>query len=744
MSWGPPMTRVLLLWPGSVGASGGSFGCPQLVGLATYLHAHTRAEVHVRDLVFERALATESRRSFSLADVFRGDDGRGYDVVGIAVYSSFDWLPCEALAEQARALLPRAVIVAGGYHASARPEQIVEDRSPFDVCVVGEGEIPFARVVQSVEGGAPLRKQILGSEPIEDLDALPPTDWSHLDRYRAIARRHATQAQLYLSRGCPFDCAFCMERAKREVRWRAYSVERAIDEVVRLHAWLDLRGWTLFVTDALFGMKTSWRRAFLEELARRALPIDTTWLLLRIDLVEDDDLALLRDANCSVGFGLESGDPDQLAIIRKTGRLDTYLDRMREIAAWSLDHDLAWGANVIVGHPGETRASMERSASYLRELFLSPRATTGFLSVDPYRFYPGSPIDHERGQWEQRYGTRFHATTWWREGDPAFLSEWCDPSRDLGFLERESLQHELFTPILAQIEPRFVHRGPARDHFLRSIRDQVSYAETRLDTLGRYFAWRSWTGQREQARRELHEHVDVGTLAREAREAVLPAIARISDITVDSPISKAIVAVPRERFVPIDFVTESVRDEPIPMGEVTVSAMHAYALTYGLAGITTGQRMLDLGSGSGYGAALLAHLVGPSGSVRGVEVDPELVRSSRLALGDARVEIVDGDARDPSHWTDTLDVVVAGFAWDALPLALIARLRAGAIVVMPVVTGPNEQRMARVVAGPMPQITWHARVRYVGTRDAPAARVSAVTAETREASSERRRLAVVR
>jgi len=734
------MTRVLLVWPGSVGASGGSFGCPQLVGLATYVHAHTGAEVHVRDLVFERALAASSGRGFSLARLFSGEDGRGYDVVGIAVYSSFDWLPCEAIAQQARAALPDAVIVAGGYHASARPDEIVEGRSPFDVCVVGEGELPFTRVIESVAGGAPIRKAILGSEPIEDLDTLPPTDWSYLDRYRAIAPAHATQAQLYLSRGCPFDCAFCMERAKREVRWRSYSVERAIDEVERLHAWLDLRGWTLFVTDALFGMKTSWRRAFLEELARRALPIDTIWLLLRIDLVEDDDLALLRDAGCSVGFGLESGDPEQLAIIRKTGRLDTYLDRMREIAAWSLEHDLAWGANVIVGHPGETRASMERSAAYLRDLFLAPRGTTGFLSVDPYRFYPGSPIDHERAQWEQRFGTRFHATTWWQEGDPAFLSEWCDPSRELDFLTRESLQDRLFGPILEQIESRFVHRGPARAHFVRSIREQLAFRRTRLETLGRYFAWRAWTGHRGEAVQELRAHADVATLAREGRAAAPASIARTAGVTERWPILEAIRDVPRERFVPIDAVAESVRDEAVPLGEVTVSAMHAYALTYTLAGITAGQRVLDLGSGSGYGTALIARLVGPEGSVRGVEVDADLVRSSRAAFdAGAPIEIIEGDARDPSHWTPDLDVVVAGFAWDALPLAQVARLRDGAVVVLPVVTGPEEQRIARIEAGPTPRVSWHARVRYVGTRGAPPPR-----REAPSATPERHRLAVIR
>ncbi|MBX7191357.1 MAG: radical SAM protein [Sandaracinaceae bacterium] len=717
------MTRVLLLWPGSVGASGGSFGCPQLVGLATYLHAHTKADVHVRDLVFERALAASSRRSFSLAQVFLGDDGRGYDVIGVAIYSSFDWLPCTALAERARALLPHAVIVAGGYHASARPDEVIADGSPFDVCIVGEGELPFTRVVLSVDGGAPMRQQILGSEPIEDLDELPLTDWSYLDRYRGIARRHASQAQLYLSRGCPFDCAFCMERAKREVRWRAYSVERAIDEVVRLHAWLDLRSWTLFVTDALFGMKASWRRAFLAELARRALPIDTTWLLLRIDLVEDDDLALLRDANCSVGFGLESGDPEQLAIIRKTGRIEDHLVRMHEIAAWSLEHDLAWGANVIVGHPGETRASMERSARYLRALFLSPPATTGFLSVDPYRFYPGSPIDHERGAWEHRFGARFHAPTWWHEGDPAFLSEWCDPSRELDFLERESLQDTLFGPILAEIESRYAHRGRAREHFLRSIRDQASTRRTRLDTLGRYFAWRAWTGHRIEAARELLAHTDLASLAREGREAALPSIARLAQLPLDSPILDAIREVPRERFVPIDAVAESARDEPIAIGEVAVSAMHAYALVHRLAGITAGLRVLDLGSGSGYGGALLGHVVGAAGSVRGVEVDPELVRASRVALGEgSRVEVFLGDAREPSHWTDDLDVVVAGFAWDAIPFALITRLREGAIVVLPVATAPDEQRLARIEAGPTPRVTWHDRVRYVTVRGVPVAR----------------------
>src|SRR5262245_53051384 len=149
--------RALLLWPGTYGASAGNFGLPQLVLLATYLEAQTGARAQLRDLAAERTLFATS-----LERLLLGADGRGYDVVAISVYSSSDDLACLAIAEMARALLPSAVIVGGGYHASARPDDIVFDGSPFDVCIVGEGEKPLVEVVASVAGGAPIRGRVLG------------------------------------------------------------------------------------------------------------------------------------------------------------------------------------------------------------------------------------------------------------------------------------------------------------------------------------------------------------------------------------------------------------------------------------------------------------------------------------------------------------------------------------------------------------------------------------------------------
>ena len=689
------MTRVLLLWPGCEGPASGNFGVPQLVLMATHARRETGAHVEIVDLAAERYFGP-----VDVAKLFEG-----WDVIAFSVYSSFDHLKCMALAELARQQSPDAVIMAGGYHASARPTEQVFDGSPYDVCVVGEGELALVEVIESVEGGAPLRQTILASNPVTDLDSLPPSDWSYLDRYRPIARKVASQAQVYLSRGCPFDCAFCMERAKREVSWRSLSVERAVHEVVSLHRYLDLRGWTLYVADALFGMKKSWRREFLAALAREQVPVDKLWLLIRVDLVEDEDLRLFADANCGLGFGLESGDPQLLATIRKAGRLDTYLDRMKEVSAWARTHDVPWGANIICGHPGETPGTMERSAAYMRELFLDPKGVTGFLSVDPFRLYPGSPIDTERRQWEQRFGTVFHRPSWWDDGDQEFLAEWVDPSAELDWRTRTRLQHELYGPILRRIEDNFVYRGPAREYFLRAVRDQVQQSEprTRVHYLGRYYAWLRYLGFREKAEQLMRDDAKLTDLTRRRRVAWRPTVAERAQLAPDDALLDVIERVPRERFVPVDQIAESTRDEAIHLddsGAATVSAMHAYARSFSLLRIEAGMTVLDLGGGTGYGAAILAELVGEAGRVISVELDPALSARAR-ALCPANVDCVCGDATDPARWEvdpSTIDAVTVGFALPSIPASWSSALRPGTRLAVPVGEG-DAQRLQLVTVG---------------------------------------------
>lgn len=752
-------TRVLLVWPGTDGAAAGNFGCPQLVTMATYVREKTGAHVDIVDLYAERAFG-----AVDLRKVFMGPHGEGYDVIGFSCYSSFDFLKIEAVAQVARSLTPRAVLCAGGYHTSSRPTDFVYDGSPFDVAVVGEGEKPLVKIVQSVQGGAPMRSQILGSDPVEDLDELPPTDWSFLNRYKPIARKIASQVQVYLSRGCPFDCAFCMERAKREVSWRPYSVDRALEEVRRAHEFFNLDGMTVYFADALFGMRKKWRREFLQRLPQENIPARKFWLLVRVDMIDDEDLDLFGGANCSLGFGLESGDPKHLATIRKAGRLEDYLDRMKYISAKAREKDVPWGANVIVGHPGETEETLRTSAAYLKELFLDPKGTTGFLSVDPFRLYPGSPIDDEREAWEARFGTRFHRPEWWKDGDQEFLAEWVDPSADLPYRRRAQLTHELLGPVLRGIRGNYALRGDARDYFERAIDEQVENlgASYRMHFVGRYYAWNRYVGRGRNARGELEGDAYTASIARELRAAAMTKVmerafasAEDREAFVGSPLHDALIETPRERFVPLDYVNESGYDVAIALDEsglATVSAMHAYARSFSLAKIGEGSRVLDLGGGSGYGAAILSRITGERGAVVTIEVDAslaaratDLVPAAHVLAGDGLSAELHARARELAGGAP-FDAIVAGFAFPgSVPDALGALLQPGGVVVAPVAISEGEQRLCRATwSGERFETEVLEPVYYVPFRaTAPVKEAARAPEPEKAAPAEKRRLPIV-
>ena len=152
--------RVLLLWPGPDAGAEGNFGVPQLVLLATYARARTRATIDIRDLECERGLGP-----VSLPALLAGDEGLGYDVVALSAYSSFDHLKCTAIAEIARALWPEAVIVVGGYHPSARPLDYmqIEGREVLPRLLEASG-IEDAVLVGHSDGGS-IALVYAGSEP---------------------------------------------------------------------------------------------------------------------------------------------------------------------------------------------------------------------------------------------------------------------------------------------------------------------------------------------------------------------------------------------------------------------------------------------------------------------------------------------------------------------------------------------------------------------------------------------------
>lgn len=147
----------------------------------------------------------------------------------------------------------------------------------------------------------------------------------------------------------------------------------------------------------------------------------------------------------------------------------------------------------------------------------------------------------------------------------------------------------------------------------------------------------------------------------------------------------ALRKVPRHRFVPEDQVERAYRDGPLPIGYgQTISQPYIVASMTELVDPQPGDTILEIGTGSGYQAAVLAELVA---KVYTIEIVPELAERSRALLaelGYENVEVITGDGWKGLPEQAPFDGIVVTAAPAEIPPALVEQLAVGAKLVIPV------------------------------------------------------------
>ena len=159
----------------------------------------------------------------------------------------------------------------------------------------------------------------------------------------------------------------------------------------------------------------------------------------------------------------------------------------------------------------------------------------------------------------------------------------------------------------------------------------------------------------------------------------------------DQRVLEAFKTIPREEFVPSCFESKAYRDAPLEIGYgQTISQPFTLLSMVELLNVEKTDKVLEIGAGSGYGAAILGQL---ASQVYAVEIVPELVKLAQGNLNQAKIDNVEVIEWDGSQGYDReipYDKVIVSAACSEIPSALIEQLGEEGIIVAPVGDGRSQ------------------------------------------------------
>ena len=315
------------------------------------------------------------------------------DVVGVTS-ATLTYLPAIEIVKKAKQALPNCLTIMGGPHVTVMDEQTISENAEVDIVVRGEGEqtvMELAKLVSDAKlknlgevAGITFRKngQVIRNRDrpfIQEIDSLPRPAHRHFQvgRYKVSGK---TYLPIITSRGCPYQCAFCLASMMCGRGFRARSPKNVVDELEWLRDTYRAEAFAFY--DDTFTFDTKRAVAICEEMQKRkfGLPWDCR---TRVDRVSRNLLATLRKTNCLlVHFGVESGSQKMLNAMRK----GTTVEQNATAIKWAKEAGILVAISVVVGFPGETPAMLEETLDFIR------RTEPDYLYMCEAVPYPGTEL----------------------------------------------------------------------------------------------------------------------------------------------------------------------------------------------------------------------------------------------------------------------------------------------------------------------------------------------------------------
>ncbi|MCP4387359.1 MAG: protein-L-isoaspartate(D-aspartate) O-methyltransferase [Gammaproteobacteria bacterium] len=154
---------------------------------------------------------------------------------------------------------------------------------------------------------------------------------------------------------------------------------------------------------------------------------------------------------------------------------------------------------------------------------------------------------------------------------------------------------------------------------------------------------------------------------------------------LDERVFEAMASVPRHEFVPVDLIDKAYQNRPLPIGHgQTISQPYIVAIMTDLLELEAGQKVLEIGTGSGYQAAVLAALGIRVWSIEIIEALGKRARSLLARLGYDGIELRVGDGYYGWAEQAPFDAIIVTAAASHIPPPLVKQLRVGGKMIIPV------------------------------------------------------------